>query len=183
MLRRPSRARRVQASLRREAVSPRGRAILGWTAAAGVLVALAFIVGRPGSEQEVLSSTPSPTPTPPLPIVFGTALDPASGIAIGSTNRFRAGDSFAYSVTLDAPPGTDSILVEVDKLSVDARSVVQEPSVQHILPSAPTFAFQVQTEDLLRAWGDGTFEMRIFLAAGGDPLAVGTFVLIASPPG
>jgi hypothetical protein len=146
-----------------------------------VLVALAVIVGRPGAEQEVLSSTPSPTPTPPLGIVFGTALDPDSGVAVGSTNRFRAGDPFAYSVTLDAAPGIDSILVEIDKLGIGGRDVVQEPSVQHILPSSPTFAFQVQTDDLLRAWGDGTFEMRIFRAGDADPLAVGTFVLIATP--
>lgn len=155
--------------------------LVGWAAAAGLMVAVAFMVGRPGQEQELLASTPPPTAPPPLEIVFGTALDPDTNVAIQRTNRFRAGDPFAYSVTLPTAPGTDQILVEVVRLG-EQRRVVQEPSVQRILPEPHTFAFQVRTDDLLAAWGAGEFEMRIYLNAEGSPLAIGRFTLLP-PPG
>jgi hypothetical protein len=186
MVRRRSQARRHE-SLSVEAVRRRRRAratlptLLGWTVAASALVVLAFVVGRPGTEQGLLSATPSPTP-PPAAIVYGTALDPASNEAINRTARFRPGDPFAYSVTLAQPPGTDTILVEVARLDGSDRTVVQEPSVQHILPEPKTFAFRVLTDDLITAWGSGTFEMRIFLGEGtSQPIATGTFELLAAP--
>ncbi|HEX2142338.1 MAG TPA: hypothetical protein VHK28_08735 [Candidatus Limnocylindria bacterium] len=154
---------------------------MGWGAAALIMVAIAFIVGRPGGEQGLLSATPSATPTPPLPIVFGTGLDPATNQATGATDRFRNGDPFAYSVTLQAAPAVEEILVEVVRLDGQERTVVQEPSVQRILPEPRTFAFQVLAADLLAAWGAGEFEMRIWLRSGATPLATGRFTLLASP--
>jgi hypothetical protein len=148
-----------------------------------LLVALAVIVGRPGAEGGVLGGTPTPSATPPLSINFGTALDPTTNEAVEPTQRFRPGDPFAYSVTLAAAPGADTILVEVALLNAGVRTVVQEASPQGILPEARTFAFQVRTDDLIAAWGAGDFEMRIFFDAAQPPFAVGTFTLVEAPPG
>jgi len=181
MAHRRSHARRLQAALRTGSAAPRTRTFLSWAAAVLLLLALAFIVGRPNTESGVLGGTPSPSATPPLPIAFGTALDPATNVAVDRTDRFLAGDPFAYSVTLAAPPGTDTILVEVTRVVAGVRTVVQEPSAQKIVPEAPTFAFMVLTDDLLAAWGPGDYEMRIFFEAAGAPFAVGTFTLVQAP--
>jgi hypothetical protein len=158
------------------------RTAVSWVAAGVLLVALAFIVGRPAAESSVLGGTPPPSATPPLAIAFGNGLDPATNVAIDATQRFRSGDPFAYSVTLAAAPATDTILVEVARLAGAQRTVVQEPSVQKILPEVRTFAFKVSTDDLLAAWGAGDYEMRIFFDAAEPPFAVGHFTLIEPPP-
>jgi hypothetical protein len=181
MTRRRSQAHRLQAAVRRRAVAPRTRTALSWAVAALLLVALAFIVGRPGAEGGILSGTPSPTATPPLSIIFGSGLDPETNVAVNPTQRFRPGDPFAYSVTLAAAPGTDTILVEVARVVAGVRTVVQEPSVQGILPEARTFAFEVQTDDLLAAWGAGDYEMRIFIDPAESAIAVGSFTLVDAP--
>jgi len=181
MTRRRSNARRLHAALRTGSAAPQTRTALSWAAAVLLLVALAFIVGRPSSESGVLAGTPLPTATPPLPIAFGTALDPATNVAIERTDRFLSGDPFGYSVTLAAPPGTDTILVEVTRVVAGVPTVVQEASVQKIVPEAPTFAFQVLTDDLLAAWGPGDYEMRIFFDATEPPFALGTFTLVETP--
>lgn len=178
MARRRSHAQRLQAALRTGRGAPQARTVLSWGAALLLLVALAFIVGRPGTESGILSGTPSPTPTPPLPIAFGLSLDPLTNVATEPTTRFRAGDPFAYSVTLARAPGTDTILVEVARVVAGERTVVQEASVQRIVPEAPTFAFQVLTADLIAAWGTGDFEMRISWDAAEPPFAAGSFTLV-----
>jgi hypothetical protein len=181
MAHRRSHAHRLQAALRSGRVAPRARTALSWSIAILLLGALAFVVGRPSTESGILAGSPSPSVPAPLPISFGLSLDPLTNEAAERTNRFRAGDPFAYSVTLAAAPGTDRILVEVARLVDGARTVVQEPSVQTILPEAPTFAFQVATDDLLAAWGPGDYEMRIFWDAAQPPFAAGSFTLIPAP--
>ena len=94
-----------------------------------------------------------------------------------------AGDSVRLLGDARRGTGTDTILVGVARLDAGVRTVVQEPSVQHILPEARTFAFPVQTDDLIAAWGTGDFEMRIFFDAAEPPFAVGTFTLVETPPG
>ena len=181
MARRRSHAHRLQAALRTGSTAPQTRTILSWAAAVLLLVALAFIVGRPSTETGVLGGTPAPSTTSALPIVFGTGLDPATNVAAPRADRFLPGDPFAYSVTLAAAPGTDTILVEITRLVAGERTVVQEASVQKILPEAPTFAFQVLTDDLLAAWGPGDYEMRIFFEGSEQPFAAGTFTLVQPP--
>src|SRR6267142_4843538 len=90
---RPSQARPM-ATEQRRGPGPRGRTWLGWAAAAVGVAVVAFLVGRAGSEAGLPSPTPSPSAQNPLPIIFGAALDPASGEAIQPTERFRAGDPF-----------------------------------------------------------------------------------------
>lgn len=181
MATRRSQAQRLQAARRSARRSLQNTTLLGWLVAGGLLVALAFVVGRPAAEQGILGGTPSPSQPSPLPIHFGQALDPDTKRAIQRTRRFRNGDRFAYSVTLASPPGTADILVKITRLGEGRGTVVQPRSVQHILPNVRTFAFTVRADDLLAAWGAGSYEMRIFLENGGVPLAVGRFTLIAAP--
>jgi hypothetical protein len=160
---------------------PRAGTWLGWGAALAAVLVVAFIVGRAGPEAGLSSPTPSPTPAP-MTIAFGTALDAASGEAINPTERFRAGDPIAYSVGLAAPPGVDSILVEIVRLEGDAETVVQRPSRQGIVASSSLIAFKfaVPTSDLLTAWGPGDYAMRIYLPNAAAPFATGRFTLVAS---
>jgi hypothetical protein len=182
MATRRSHARRLQAARRSVGRSLGSGRLLGWIAAGAALIGLAFVIGRPAIEQGVLGGTPSPTPIPALPIRFGTALDPDTNRAIHRTRRFRSGDPFAYSVTLAHRAGTEDIYVEITRLGDATPVVVQERSVQHILPELRTFAFRVRTDDLLAAWGAGSYEMRIYLKRDDKrPLATGEFTLIAAP--
>ncbi len=181
MATRRSRAQRLQAAPRSARRSLQNSTLLGWLVAGGLLVALAFVVGRPAAEQGILGGTPSPSQPSPLPIRFGQALDPDTNRAIQRTRRYRNGDRFAYSVTLASPPGTTDIFVKITRLGEGRGTVVQPRSVQHILPNVRTFAFTVRADDLLAAWGAGSYEMRVFLRDGDVPLAVGRFMLIAAP--
>jgi hypothetical protein len=144
---------------------------------------VAFLVGRAGSEAGLPSPSPSPSATGPLPITFGTALDPASGDAIQPTERFRASDPIAYSVRLPASPGVGTILVEIVRLAQDGETIVQEPSEQGISATSPVigFTFAVPTSDLLDAWGAGNYAMRIYLPGTADPIATGRFTLVETP--
>jgi len=170
----------ITAADRRAGPGPRARTWLGWAAAAGGIAAVAFIVGRAGSEVGLPSPTPSPSAAAPLPISFGTALDPITGLATQLTDRFRAGDTFAYSVQLPAAPGVDSVNVEIVLLEGDSGTVVQPPDDQGIVPTSAIIAFTVQTTKLLAAWGPGSYEMRIYLGAT-KKVAVGRFTLVETP--
>jgi hypothetical protein len=173
---------RPMAAERRRGPGPRARTWLGWAAAAVGVLAVAFLVGRAGSEAGLPSPTPSPSTAGPLPITFGTALDGAAG-AINPTTRFRADDRIAYSVSMEAAPGVDTILVEIVRLGGDAETVVQEPSRQGIVASSRLigFTFAVPTSDLLTAWGAGDYAMRIYLPGSADPFAAGRFTLVDTP--
>jgi hypothetical protein len=162
---------------------PRTRVWLGWAAAVVGVVLVAFLVGRAGSESGLPSPTPSPSAEGPLPIVFGTALDPATGEAVGATDRYRAGDRIAYSVRLPAAPGVGTILVEIARLEAGHETIVQQPSEQGIVASSPVigFTFAVATGELIDAWGPGDYAMRIYLPGAVDPFAAGRFILVETP--
>jgi hypothetical protein len=168
------------AGRRRRGPGPRARTWLGWLAAIVGVAVVAFLVGRAGSEVEIASPTPSPS-TAPLTIVYGTALDPVTGEAIQPTDRFRAGDPFAYSVRLRAAAGTDRILVEIIRLEGQTETVVQAPSKQGIVATSPLVAFKVSTSRLLDAWGPGSYAMRMFLPGATEPFATGRFTLVETP--
>lgn len=179
---RPSQARPM-AGPSRPGPGPRARTWLGWAAAGIGVIVVAFLVGRAGAESGLPSPTPSPSAAGPLPIAFGTALDPATGEATGFTERFRAADPIAYSVRLPAAPGVDSILVEIVRIGGDAEAVVQEPSSQGIVATSVVigFTFAVPTSELLDAWGPGDYAMRIYLLGATDPMASGRFTLVETP--
>lgn len=148
------------------------------------MAVVAFLVGRAGSEAGIPSPTPSPSAQDPLPITFGAALDPASGEAIQPTERFRAGDLFAYSVQMTAAPGIGKIEVEIIRLNADGTETVAQPrskGEQGIVATSRVFAFKVQASTLLDAWGPGGYAMRIYLPDGVDPMAAGRFTLVETP--
>jgi hypothetical protein len=171
------------AAERRRGPGPRARTWLSWAAAAVGVILVAFLVGRAGSEAGLPSPTPSPSAAGPLPITFGTALDPDSGEAINPTDRFRASDPIAYSVRLPAAPGVETILVEIVRFEGDGETVLQEPSSQGIVASSSLIRFQfaVPTSELLTAWGPGDYGMRIYLPGQADPVAAGGFTLVETP--
>lgn len=166
----------------RRTPSPRAQTWLGWAAAALGVGVVAFLVGRAGSDAELPPTSPSPSAAGPLSVAYGTALDPVTGEAVQATDRFREGDPFVYSVQMPAAPGVDTILVEIIRLNVDGtETVAQRPSEQGIVASSPVFAFEVPATKLLRAWGPGTYAMRIYLPGAVDPLATGRFTLVETP--
>jgi hypothetical protein len=166
----------------RRGPSPRAQTWLGWAAAALGVAVVAFLVGRAGSDAELPPTSPSPSARGPLTITYGTALDSVSGEALQATDRFRDGDLFAYSVRMPEAPGVDTILVEIIRLNADgSETVAQRPSKQGIVASSPVFAFEVPATKLLRAWGPGTYAMRIYLPGAADPLAQGRFTLVETP--
>lgn len=164
---------------------PRGRVILGWIGAAVVIAVVAFIVGRPPADAgDAIVGSPVPSPTAaPLPITFGTALDPSSLLALHPTGTFRSGDAFAYSVDLGAPVGTDTVYVHVDRVDGTVETVQDWAEGDQLVDAALTaIAFQVPAANLADAFGPGTYEMQISLDEGGRPLlATGSFRLVDEP--
>ncbi len=125
-----------------------------------------------------------PSAAAPLPIMYGTALDPASGEATHPADRFRDGDPLAYSVRMPAAPGVNTIVVEVIRLNADGTETVAQPQSrgeQGIVATSRVFAFQVQTSTLLEAWGPGDYAMRIYLPGEVEPFAAGRFTLVETP--
>jgi hypothetical protein len=177
-------ARRSGADGRVE-ITPQVRTIAGWVVAIGLIIGAAFFVGRLGSP-EAPSSTGSGSPasaTPTLPaIAFGTGLDQATGEVASDlrTDRFAAGDRFAYSLRPTGPPGTDELYVEVMRLEADQTvTPVQTPAPQPITPDAEVIAYDVPADALLRDFGPGMFVMRIYLDPAAPPIAEGRFELVA----
>jgi hypothetical protein len=160
-------------------LGPRARVLVGWLAAVALVGVIAFIVGLPGND----ASTPRPTASVPagaLPIVFGTALDRASGEAVRPTDRFAAGDLFAYSAHLTGPIGREAVQVEVLSVDGETLTVVQAPATQAVSAESRVIAFSVPADALLKAFGQGEFVMRIYLDPGGSPVAEGRFHLIGA---
>jgi len=182
-IRRGSSHARPMAAERRGGPGPRARTWLGWAAAVLGVGLVVFLIGRAGSEAGLPSPTPSPSAAGPLPITFGSALDPVSREAVQPTDRFRGGDPIAYSVRLAAAPGVATILVEIVRLEGEQETVVQEPSTQGIDASSRVigFTFAVPTSKVLESWGPGDYAMRIYLPGAADPFAAGRFTLVETP--
>lgn len=161
-------------------LGPRARVIAGWVAAAALVAAIALIVGLPGRDAGTPPPTASPSGPMSLRIVFGTALDPTSGEATQPTDRFAAGDLFAYSVHLTKPIGRDAIAVEVLRSDGDTLTVVQAPASQPVSATSRVIAYSVPAEALLTAFGEGQFVMRIYRAVGEEPFAEGRFRLVGA---
>ncbi|MDQ2933840.1 MAG: hypothetical protein M3R49_02470 [Chloroflexota bacterium] len=157
---------------------PRARILLGWAAAAALVALIAFVVGRPSKD----AGTPEPSPSgaTTVPVVFGTALDAGSGEATQPTDRFAAGDLFAYSVRLAAPVGRDAVQVEVLHVDGDTLTVVQAAAAQAVSAESRVIAFSVPADALLKAFGEGEFVMRIYRDPGQAPVAEGRFRLIGA---
>ena len=154
---------------------------LGWVAAALGVGALAFIVGRAGLDVGLSGATPTPTAVSPGQVVFGSALDPATGEATGGLNRFRAGDAMAYSVRLSEAPAGGSVFIGVVRLDGSAETVVQEPKETAANVVGSVLGFRPSAAAMLAAWGPGTFVLRIYTDPASAPVATGRFILVESP--
>ena len=114
-------------------------------------------------------------------MVFGTTLDPSTGEATGAIDRFRAGDTMAYSVEL--PPAADGgiVFIEVVRLDGSIETVKLEPTetVPQIVGSV--IGFRPDPVAMLTAWGPGNYLLRIYADPAAKPVAVGRFTLVESP--
>ena len=164
-------------------LSPLARRYGGWLAAALLVagIALAFRILGGNGDGTVVDSTPSGSAAVDGPaITFGTALDPATGgvASDAQQTRFADGDLFVYSV----PPAgivPASVYVEVQRIGGGDGETVQAPVDAQPLPDPTVIAFTVPTADLLAAFGPGQYLMLIYADPAGEPIAEGTFELVA----
>lgn len=173
MARRPMR-RRTQ----RLVFTPRARSLAGWLAALLLVLAVAAAARIFGGDGSGAAASASPTGAARSTITFGTALDDRRLVPDDArASRFTRGDTFAYSVN-DADPAS-AIYVEVRRVGGGPIETVQAPVDEQLIPGAPArIGFTVPASDLLDAFGDGTFEMLIYLDPAGEPIAEGRFELI-----
>jgi hypothetical protein len=156
----------------------RGQIIIGFVAVVVVVIAIALLVGGPSEDAGTFAS-PTPSVDEAVPITFGTALDPATGAAIGETSEFGPGQTFAYSADPDGTIPT-SVYVEVIRLGPGETETVQAPVEPQAVPEgSPLIAFEVSADALITAFGVGTFEMRIYRDPAEAPIARGRFTLVA----
>ncbi len=166
-------------------LSPRARRIAGWVAAALLIggIALAFrLLGGNGDGTEVGPSPSGSAVASAQTVIFGTALDDATGevAADAQTSRFADGDLFVYSVP---PTGVipDPVFVEVRRTGGGTVETVQAPVGAQPLPNPTVIAFTVPTALLLADFGPGEYRMLIYADPAGDPIAEGSFELVAPP--
>ena len=180
------RLRPMRSAYRRNRPRRRGRRSaqsrwLGWIAAALGVGAIAFIVGRAGLDAALSGPTPVPTASGPAQVLFGRALDPATGEATGGINRFRAGDGMAYSVQLPSGAAGGTVLIEVVRLDGSTETVMQEPTATVPQIASNALGFRPSAAAMLATWGPGNFVLRIYADPAGQPLAAGRFTLVESP--
>ena len=168
-------------------LSPRARWIVGWIAAVLLVVGVAFAVGVLGGNGDGTSVGASPGQSGSAAgdraaIAFGTALDESTGRVAepAATARFTSGDTFAYSVEPGAGTVPAAVYVEVRRTAGGEAEVVQEPVNAQTLTDPTIIAFAVPADDLIAAFGPGTYEMLIYAEPGGDPLGEGQFELVAA---
>jgi hypothetical protein len=167
---------------RRPSLSPRSRRIAGWVAAVAIVGGIAIGVGILGGNADGTGVLPTPDGTaapPAADIRFGTALDPATQevAEAAATSRFVAGDTFAYSFRPADPPPTE-VWVEVRREADGSGEAVQEPVLHRLAEDALVIAFAVPAAHLFRDFGEGAFQMRIYLEQDGEPDATVSFELL-----
>jgi hypothetical protein len=165
---------------------PRVQRIGGWVVAILLIAGIAVVVGLFGGDADTgpLGVSPSASGSAATPtLVFGTSIDQATGqVAEGArTDRFLVGDTFAYSVALSGTP-PDPVFVEVRRTGGGAVEIVQTPvDGRQPLEYPPSLAFDVPADDLFEVFGPGEYLMLIYADPEVDPIAEGSFVLVAAP--
>ena len=158
-----------------------------FAAAAGVVVIVIVLLATRGDatgegEGEVAggrSSVETAGEELPVPIRFGTAVDPVTGEVEGDSVRFVRGQEFAYSIRLPQAVDTDAVDVEVIHRSAEGGQVVVQPAAsQPVNPALRVIAFQVTADALIDGFGPGDFQMRIY--RGRELIAQGYFTLAES---
>jgi hypothetical protein len=142
-------------------------------------VGLVLIVVGLASVVSGLPAEPSPTPAAgPLPITFGTALDPDTYLVTQVASSFRHSDPFAYSVHPTTNPGVPDVYVAVSQYRAGEQVVLQAPSAQRLLPEPASFGYITTADAMIEGFGYGWFTMTIHLSADGPTYAEGRFELI-----
>jgi hypothetical protein len=142
----------------------------------------ASVVVRP-SASTPLEATPAPTPTPkPTPalagkLVLGTGRNRQTCEITGKTDTFGPGSVFAQSISLDEPFGVNALGEEIARVTDGKEKIVQSrEDGQTAAPSkAKIVCYAVGSDNLIRAWGAGTYVLRIY--RGDEKIAQGTFKL------
>lgn len=163
-------------------LSPRAMGLAGWLAVIALIAIVALSVRLLGGNADGAALLPSPSASPSaaLPIAFGTELDPATAQVTeeSRTNRFIAGDTFAYSVAAqtDRP---DVVYVEVIRTDGDGEVPVQTAAEgeQQVPSDRPAIAFTVPADNLFSAFGPGRYRMRIYVDPAEPVVAEGDFEL------
>ena len=182
MARRPGSEGGVPLSL-----SPRALRIGGWVVAVLLIAGIAVVVGLLGGDADSgpLGASPSASGSVPgrTTIAFGTSIDEATGqVAEGAgTDRFVAGDTFAYSVALSGT-SPDPVFVEVRRTGGGLVEVVQTPidEGRQPLERPPALAFDVAADILFEVFGPGEYLMLIYADPALEPIAEGSFILVGA---
>ena len=167
-------------------LSPRALRIGGWIAAVLLIAGIAVVVGLFGGDADSgpLGASPSASGSVATgTIAFGSSIDQAiGGVAAGTaTDRFVAGDTFAYSVALSGT-SPDPVFVEVRRIGGGLAEIVQAPvDGRQPLEYPPALAFDVPADDLFEVFGPGEYVMLIYADPALDPIAEGSFILVGAP--
>ena len=167
-------------------LSPRVLRIGGWVVAILLVAGIAVVVGLFGGDADTgpLGASPSASGSvATATVAFGTSIDVAIGeVAAGtSTDRFVAGDTFAYSVALSGT-SPDPVFVEVRRTGGGLAEIVQSPvDGRQPLEYPPALAFDVPADDLFEVFGPGEYLMLIYADPAVDPIAEGSFILVGAP--
>ena len=167
-------------------LSPRALRIGGWVVAILLVAGIAVVVGLFGGDADSgpLGASPSASNSAAAAtIVFGTSIDDATGaVAAGAgTDRFVAGDTFAYSVALSGA-SPDPVFVEVRRTGGGLAEIVQTPlEGRQALERPPALAFDVPADILFEVFGPGEYLMLIYADPALDPIAEGRFILVGAP--
>jgi hypothetical protein len=128
---------------------------------------------------ETPAAEPSEAEGPTGTVVFGTQLDENDQV-VEEVETFTPGMTFAHSVTSSEPFGVDSIGETVIRINEQGgeNEVVERRGRNRlpVNPDAESAGFIAgDAASLLRAWGPGLYEMRVFI--GDDRIARGQFRL------
>ena len=101
-----------------------------------------------------LPGQPSSTPaTGPLPITFGTALDPDTYLVTQPATSFHHSDPFAYSVNPAVNPGVPDVYVGVLQYRGGEQVVLLQRKGRYELPHVKAFRELVEQEFHAQATG------------------------------
>lgn len=128
-------------------------------------------------------ATPEATPALIGTVAFGTGIDASTQQVTGATDTFGPGSTFCHSIQVSEPFGVDVIQEEILRVEEDGSLTEVQPRSEGGL-SVPAegqiagFCATVPTEELMEAWGVGSFVLRDY--RGDDPpelIAEGRFTL------
>jgi hypothetical protein len=125
-------------------------------------------------------AAPTPTPTPALAgtLTFGTERNKKTCEIGGATDTFAAGTTFAHSIAMPEAFGVSTVIEEISQIGADGKEKVvqsKKDGETQVSSKQKVTCYAVSANNLIRAWGHGTFVMRVF--RGEEKIAEGRFKL------